>query len=89
MFMATWVRIPPSCRHVVLTKMVVAEEKGGNSSDLKWLPLPLRPWFWVPFVVVLALGAIGLEVALHFSHRNQGELCGVYGIVMFRSSNSL
>ncbi|KXN84108.1 hypothetical protein AN958_00433 [Leucoagaricus sp. SymC.cos] len=43
-----------------------------NSVDPKWLPLPLRPWFWIPFVVLLVLGAIGLEVALHFSKKNQG-----------------
>jgi hypothetical protein len=38
----------------------------------KWLPLPLRTYFWLPFVVVLALGAIGLEIALHFSNTKQG-----------------
>ncbi len=51
----------------------VEEQEGGNSRDPKWLPLPLRFWFWVPFVVILALGAIGLEIALHFSKRNQGK----------------
>lgn len=48
-------------------------DKGDNTRDPKWLPLPLRLWFWVPFVVILALGAIGLEIALHFSKKNQGE----------------
>ncbi|KAF9444645.1 hypothetical protein P691DRAFT_836023 [Macrolepiota fuliginosa MF-IS2] len=50
----------------------IEELKGGTPRDPKWLPLPLRPWFWIPLVVVLALGAIGLEVALHFSKTNQG-----------------
>jgi hypothetical protein len=49
------------------------EDKDGPG-DPKWLPLPLRLWFWLPFVVILALGAIALEVALHFSNKNQGEL---------------
>lgn len=49
------------------------EKEREGSVDLKWLPVPLRMWFWIPFVVVLVLAAIGLEVALHFSNKNQGE----------------
>ncbi|KAI0264713.1 hypothetical protein BC834DRAFT_252038 [Gloeopeniophorella convolvens] len=41
-------------------------------STLQWLPLPLRTWFWVTYVCVLVAGAIALEVALHFSHKNHG-----------------
>ncbi|RDB16062.1 hypothetical protein Hypma_003454 [Hypsizygus marmoreus] len=37
-----------------------------------WVPWPLRPWFWIPFVLILAAGAVGLEIALHFSKKNQG-----------------
>ncbi|KAK0438352.1 uncharacterized protein EV420DRAFT_1212338 [Desarmillaria tabescens] len=37
-----------------------------------WIPYPLRPWFWIPFVLLMILGAIGLEVALHFSNKNSG-----------------
>ncbi|KAF5380067.1 hypothetical protein D9615_006118 [Tricholomella constricta] len=37
-----------------------------------WIPWPLRPYFWIPFVVILVAGAVGLEVALHFSNKNQG-----------------
>ncbi|KDQ22240.1 hypothetical protein PLEOSDRAFT_1086950 [Pleurotus ostreatus PC15] len=37
-----------------------------------WVPLPLRTWFWLSLVVFLAGGAIALEVALHFSNKNQG-----------------
>ncbi|THU96518.1 hypothetical protein K435DRAFT_797269 [Dendrothele bispora CBS 962.96] len=37
-----------------------------------YVPHPLRPWFWIPFVCILVLGAIGLEVALHFSNKNNG-----------------
>jgi len=35
-------------------------------------PIPLRPWFWVPFFVFLVLTAIGLEIALHFSNLYSG-----------------
>ncbi|KAF8880015.1 hypothetical protein BD779DRAFT_1550009 [Infundibulicybe gibba] len=34
--------------------------------------LDLKVWFWLPLVVILAGGAIALEVALHFSKKNQG-----------------
>ncbi|KAJ3739563.1 hypothetical protein DFH05DRAFT_1560326 [Lentinula detonsa] len=37
-----------------------------------WVPYPLRPWFWIPFFVLLVLLAIGLEIALHFSNKNNG-----------------
>ncbi|KAF8656532.1 hypothetical protein AX16_002496 [Volvariella volvacea WC 439] len=37
-----------------------------------WVPYPLRTWFWATLVIVLAGGAIGLEVALHYSKRNLG-----------------
>jgi len=37
-----------------------------------WVPLPFRPYFWVPLVVFLVLAAIGLEIALYFSNKNQG-----------------
>ncbi|KDR73215.1 hypothetical protein GALMADRAFT_142353 [Galerina marginata CBS 339.88] len=34
--------------------------------------MPLRPYFWIPLIIFLVGGAIGLEVALHFSNKNQG-----------------
>ena len=37
-----------------------------------WVPLPLRPWFWIPLVVIMACGGIAFEVALHFSQKKQG-----------------
>ncbi|KAF8067656.1 hypothetical protein FPV67DRAFT_1581278 [Lyophyllum atratum] len=43
-----------------------------DPKDEGWVPWPLRPWFWIPFILVLAGGAVGLEVALHFSNKNQG-----------------
>lgn len=43
-----------------------------SSRPKGWVPWPLRPWFWLPFILVLALGAVGLEIALHFSKKNQG-----------------
>ncbi|KAJ4001822.1 hypothetical protein F5050DRAFT_1560083 [Lentinula boryana] len=46
--------------------VMVPEDKGS------WVPYPLRPWFWIPFFVLLVLLAIGLEIALHFSNKNNG-----------------
>lgn len=37
-----------------------------------WIPLPLRTWFWVPLVLLMAGGGIAFEVALYFSQKNQG-----------------
>lgn len=39
-----------------------------------WTPIPLRLWFWIPLVTIMALGGIAFEVALYFSHKNQGML---------------
>uniref|UniRef100_A0A0W0FJG3 Uncharacterized protein n=1 Tax=Moniliophthora roreri TaxID=221103 RepID=A0A0W0FJG3_MONRR len=46
--------------------------KGKYEHGKTWIPLPLRPWFWLTFVVILILLAIGLEVALHLSNKNNG-----------------
>ncbi|KAF4581395.1 hypothetical protein EYR40_002984 [Pleurotus pulmonarius] len=46
-------------------------DKKADRSDT-WVPLPLRTWFWLSLVIFLAGGAIALEVALHFSNKNQG-----------------
>ncbi|GLB39261.1 hypothetical protein LshimejAT787_0604230 [Lyophyllum shimeji] len=43
-----------------------------SSRGKGWVPWPLRPRFWIPFILMLALGAVGLEIALHFSNKNQG-----------------
>ncbi|KAF9476818.1 hypothetical protein BDN70DRAFT_862706 [Pholiota conissans] len=40
------------------------------------IPLPLRPYFWVPLIVFLVAGAIALEVALHVSNERQGWASG-------------
>ncbi|KAF8986696.1 hypothetical protein BDQ17DRAFT_1436120 [Cyathus striatus] len=40
--------------------------------DHAWIPFPLRRRFWVPFIVILIGAALALEVALHFSNKNQG-----------------
>ncbi|KAI0058622.1 hypothetical protein BV25DRAFT_1810416, partial [Artomyces pyxidatus] len=37
-----------------------------------WIPLPLRTPFWATYVCFLVAGAIGLEIALHFSNEKQG-----------------
>jgi len=58
-------------------------DKEGHPIDVRWLPVPLRPWFWIPFVIILVLAAIGLEVALHFSNKNQGERLGPKKFLFF------
>ncbi|KAF4616356.1 hypothetical protein D9613_008619 [Agrocybe pediades] len=52
----------------------------------KWLPWPLRAYFWIPLVVFLTLAAIGLEIALHFSKKNQGIV--TVDLVIFDLLNS-
>jgi len=44
----------------------------GNRQPRAWIPLPFRAYFWVPLVLFLLLAAIGLEVALRISNKNQG-----------------
>jgi hypothetical protein len=41
-----------------------------------WMPLPLRNFFWIPLIIILVVGAIGLEVALRISKKNQGWPAG-------------
>ena len=48
------------------------------SNDSQWVPTPLRTWFWVSYVCVLVAGAIALEVALHFSNKDDGTCFLVY-----------
>jgi hypothetical protein len=49
----------------------------------KWLPLPLRLYFWLPLVIILALGAVGLEIALHYSHVKQGVFHKFWLVLFF------
>jgi hypothetical protein len=37
-----------------------------------WVPVPLRSWFWIPLVTFMVLLAMGLELALYFSNKNEG-----------------
>ncbi|KDQ58771.1 hypothetical protein JAAARDRAFT_34626 [Jaapia argillacea MUCL 33604] len=37
-----------------------------------WTPVPLRTWFWIAYVTVTILVAVGLEVLLYYSNKNQG-----------------
>ncbi|EPQ53464.1 hypothetical protein GLOTRDRAFT_78464 [Gloeophyllum trabeum ATCC 11539] len=46
--------------------------KGKGKKDIAWLPVPLRTWFWVSFVVDLVAIAIALEVVLYFTDKNNG-----------------
>lgn len=51
------------------------QEPPGPILDVEpWTPLPLQTWFWLTYVIILALGAIGLEVALHYSNKNKGMI---------------
>ncbi|KAI0089530.1 hypothetical protein BDY19DRAFT_108972 [Irpex rosettiformis] len=44
-----------------------------NTAVVKqWVPIPLRPVFWVPLVLLMAGGGIAFEIALHFSIKNHG-----------------
>ena len=52
-----------------------------------WTPVPLRIWFWVPLVVFMILLAIGLEIALHFSNKQQGRLSTPCITFPFQSHN--
>lgn len=60
--------------HADLNPEKLSEETrdGDAPSDTHWVPLPLRTWFWISYVCVLVAGAIALEVALHYSHKNNG-----------------
>jgi hypothetical protein len=40
----------------------------------KWLPLPLRPRFWIPYLLILVGIAVGLEIALNVNHADQGSI---------------
>lgn len=51
------------------------EDTTRKNDPSHWVPLPLRVWFWVPLVILLVLGGIGLELALHFSKKNNGTCC--------------
>ena len=44
-----------------------------NRRSKTWTALPLRPYFWIPLVVILVGAAAGLEIALYFSNKHQGE----------------
>lgn len=37
-----------------------------------WVPVPLRSWFWIPFITLIVLLAMGLELALYFTNKNEG-----------------
>ncbi|KDQ58416.1 hypothetical protein JAAARDRAFT_192990 [Jaapia argillacea MUCL 33604] len=43
-----------------------------HHSSTPWVPVPLRPWFWIPYTVVLIGIAITLEVLLNYSNTHQG-----------------
>ncbi|KAF9254630.1 hypothetical protein L218DRAFT_459793 [Marasmius fiardii PR-910] len=44
-----------------------------NSTSAKvWTPLPLRPIFYIPYILFLILLAAALEIAFHFSQKNTG-----------------
>ncbi|KAI0797247.1 hypothetical protein BC629DRAFT_1592295 [Irpex lacteus] len=45
-------------------------EKDSAVVVKQWVPIPLRPVFWVPLVLLMAGGGIAFEVALHFSKKN-------------------
>ncbi|KAK0211432.1 hypothetical protein IW262DRAFT_1467913 [Armillaria fumosa] len=50
----------------------VRDDSGYVTVTKPWIPYPLRAWFWIPFVLMMIIGAIGLEIALHFSNKKSG-----------------
>ncbi|KZT22786.1 hypothetical protein NEOLEDRAFT_1137597 [Neolentinus lepideus HHB14362 ss-1] len=44
----------------------------GKEKDSSWIPMPLRTWFWAPFVVALVVLAIVLEVMLRVTDDRNG-----------------
>jgi hypothetical protein len=48
-----------------------------------WVPLPLRAWFWIPLVAFMVLTAVGLEIALAYSRKNDGKLHQVGSLFIF------
>jgi hypothetical protein len=53
----------------VTARLVVQSDKVARG----WTPVPLRLWFWIPLVTFMILLALGLEIALHFSNKQQGR----------------
>jgi hypothetical protein len=56
-------------------KRVNAQQLDEQYEELvfdQWVPLPLRTWFWVTYVLVLAAGAVALEVALYYTKKYHG-----------------
>jgi hypothetical protein len=51
--------------------LIHSDSKGKQPVD-QWVPIPLRPAFWVPLVSLMAAGGIAFEVALLYSNRNHG-----------------
>ncbi|KIM42246.1 hypothetical protein M413DRAFT_70686 [Hebeloma cylindrosporum] len=63
----------------MLTVAYVVGTPPGSPLDRRsktWTPLPLRPYFWIPLIIVLVGAAIGLEIALYLSNKHQGWASG-------------
>lgn len=60
---------------------------GGAHKDGLWIPLPMKPWFWIPLSVIMILGAITLEVVFFVGNKRrgaQGRLAtegGIYSLI--------
>ncbi|KAI0342287.1 hypothetical protein BDW22DRAFT_179555 [Trametopsis cervina] len=51
---------------------LITDDAGTPVLFDQWTPIPLRLWFWIPLVLLMAGGGIAFEVALHFSKKNHG-----------------
>jgi hypothetical protein len=67
---------PSGCRHAcgAHPQQTSAQdtESPPQAVEKVWTPIPLRSWFWLSLVSFMTLGAIGLEIALSVTNKNQG-----------------
>ncbi|KAH8097012.1 hypothetical protein BXZ70DRAFT_895244 [Cristinia sonorae] len=45
---------------------------GSDVAVEAWTPIPLRLWFWIPLVLIMALGAVAFELVLYTNKRTLG-----------------
>jgi hypothetical protein len=64
--------VPALLRPVLTFALRPDAARAPLSAYKTWIPVPLRPWFWVPFVCLAVCLAVGLEVALSISKKRNG-----------------
>ncbi|KAI0689567.1 hypothetical protein BC835DRAFT_1418450 [Cytidiella melzeri] len=56
---------------------LMAAKSKKPATVIQWIPIPLRPAFWIPLVILMAAGGIAFEVALSFSNKNHAPILGL------------